>query len=151
MNTYYLTLGSPNNYSSEYYKGCYAPTDSAAGINAATTYRFDSNTMTTRVCRDACLGKSAKWMALKNSRTCMCGTNFSFGTGSYVPDAQCNTACPEDPSTMCVCYISSRYTTRPTAMRSLSTAASPPGGKDATSRAAECSPCKATHGDRWNP
>lgn len=101
MNTYYMTPGTPNNLTSQYYKGCYAPTDSAASINAATTYKFDSATMTQDVCEDACVGKGAKWMALKYGRTCICGTDFSFGPGSYVPDSQCNSACLGDSTSMC--------------------------------------------------
>lgn len=101
MNTYYMTPGTPNNMTTQYYKGCYAPTDNAAAINAATTYKFDSATMTRDVCKEACVGKGAKWMALKYGRTCMCGTNFSFGTGSYVPDSQCNSACLGDSKTTC--------------------------------------------------
>ena len=60
LNTYYLTPGSLNNYTTDYYKGCYSPTDGAAGINAATTYKFDAGTMTPDVCRDACLAKGTK-------------------------------------------------------------------------------------------
>jgi hypothetical protein len=103
MNTYYMTPSTPNNVSSLYYKGCFAPQDNAAQINALTTYRFDSNTMTTNICRDACLQKGSKWMALKYGRTCQCGSDFSFTTskGSFVPDSQCNSACLGDSTATC--------------------------------------------------
>jgi hypothetical protein len=101
LNTFYMTPGTPNPSPSSYYKGCYSPTDNAVGINAATTYKFDSTTMTTAVCKEACIGKGANWMALKYGRTCQCGTNFSFGTGSYVPDSQCSSPCLGNTTAMC--------------------------------------------------
>jgi hypothetical protein len=101
MNTFYMTPGTPNNYSSAYYKGCYAPYDGAVGVNTVTTYKFDSLTMTQAVCRDACLSKGATWMGLKYGRTCQCGTSLSWGTGSWVPDSQCSSDCLGETSTKC--------------------------------------------------
>jgi len=103
LNLFYTPSGNLNSTaaSSSYFKGCYYPTDSAATLKSATTYTFDSNTMTPATCREACLGKNAKWMGLHNGRTCMCGINPTFGPGTYVTDNQCDRVCLGNTTITC--------------------------------------------------
>jgi hypothetical protein len=85
--------------------GCYAsPSDiSSSDLVKASTYTFTSNSMTRDVCSQACVDKGAKWSALRDS-TCYCGSDFTVGTGYFVPNDFCSLPCKGNSSETCGNY-----------------------------------------------
>ncbi|WVQ85831.1 hypothetical protein IAT38_007999 [Cryptococcus sp. DSM 104549] len=90
------------------YIGCYSnPSTASNGLLGSSTYNFQSESMTTEVCIDACVGKSAKWALTTSQKYCYCGTAFNFGSGALVADSQCTTKCSGNSSEICGDYYKS--------------------------------------------
>jgi hypothetical protein len=102
---YYQAAAFVGRDSSAYDLGCYAlPTNAtSSGLIPASTYSFPSTSMTRDVCSQACVSKGAKWSAIRDS-TCYCGTDFSMGTGYFVPSDFCSLTCKGNASETCGNY-----------------------------------------------
>lgn len=89
--------------------GCYNnPSTISQGLLGAATYSFSSGSMTTEVCLQACAAQGSVWAATTAGKSCYCGTNLSFGTGTFVSTlSNCNQHCNGNSSEICGDYYRS--------------------------------------------
>ncbi|KJE05540.1 transmembrane receptor [Cryptococcus gattii NT-10] len=100
-------LGTSRNDGSEYL-GCYNdPITVSDGLLGQATYTFQSSSMTTEVCIEACAQAGTKWAATLSARNCYCGNEFYYGTGTFMPDSYCTVACTGNSSEICGDYYKS--------------------------------------------
>ncbi len=89
--------------------GCYqnpSPLATANGLAATAAYSFQSSSMTVETCKSGCQSFNYDWAAVTNGQTCYCGTEakFTLGSGTYVPQVQCSTACMGNKTEYCGGY-----------------------------------------------
>ena len=103
---YYAPAGTPlvnttlpNNTDSSYV-GCYNPAGTSS-LSTKVTFQFSDSALTTEGCLQICANKNATWGATTAGKTCLCGTDYSTGSGNYVGQGMCNQACVGDSSQTC--------------------------------------------------
>ncbi|AFR96749.2 transmembrane receptor [Cryptococcus neoformans C23] len=90
------------------YLGCYDdPAAASDGLLGQATYSFQSLSMTTEVCIEACAQAGRRWAATLSARSCYCGDEFYYGTGTFMPDSYCTVACTGNSSEICGDYYKS--------------------------------------------
>jgi hypothetical protein len=89
----------PNNTDSSY-TGCYSPAGSSS-LSTKITYQYQDNALTTEGCLQICANKNATWGATTAGRNCLCGADFSLGSGYYVGDSSCSQPCGGNSSQVC--------------------------------------------------
>lgn len=90
------------------YIGCYNnPSNSSTGLLGASTYSFQSNSMTTETCISACVQKGTDWALTTSQRWCYCGNDWNYGSGAFVPSSQCTVSCTGNSSEICGDYYKS--------------------------------------------
>lgn len=113
-NVFYAPPGTTNSDSTNVradgskYVGCYRnPSNPSTGLLGASTYRFQSNSMSTEICISACAQKGTNWALTTSQRWCYCGNDWNYGSGAIVPTSQCTVSCNGKPSEVCGDYYKS--------------------------------------------
>jgi hypothetical protein len=89
----------PNNTDSSY-TGCYYPTGTSS-LSTKVTFQYNDVALTTEGCLQICANKNATWGATSAGRTCLCGTDYSIGSGYYRDQATCNQPCSGNKTQSC--------------------------------------------------
>ncbi|WWC65393.1 uncharacterized protein I303_108011 [Kwoniella dejecticola CBS 10117] len=90
------------------YIGCYNnPSTASQGLIGASTYNFQSNSMTTETCLAACHNLKTNWALTTSAKWCYCGNDWNFGTGSIVPSSYCTVGCTGNSTQKCGDYYRS--------------------------------------------
>ncbi|KIR79550.1 transmembrane receptor [Cryptococcus gattii E566] len=113
-NVFYAPPGTTNSNSTNVapdgstYVGCYNnPSDVSTGLLGASTYNFQSNSMTTETCISACAQKGTNWALTTSQRWCYCGNDWNYGSGAITSSAQCTVPCTGNSSEICGDYYRS--------------------------------------------
>jgi len=84
------------------YIGCYNMQQTGPGyLSSAATYSFTSNSMTTEVCLAACNSRGSNWAMTSSSGNCQCGSDFTYGPSTFLPDSFCTAKCYGNSSEIC--------------------------------------------------
>ena len=89
----------PNNTDSSY-TGCYSPAGSSS-LSTKVTFQYNDASLTTEGCLQICANKNATWAATSAGKTCLCGTDYSIGSGYYRDQSTCNSPCTGNSSQTC--------------------------------------------------
>jgi len=98
------TLTLPRTSDGSEVLGYSLPSDRSQGLQAAATYRFNSDTMTREFCIKACKEIGSNWAYTSSWNSCSCGKDFSLAPGSFVPDSFCGVTCNGNSSQICGDY-----------------------------------------------
>ncbi|KAK6906807.1 hypothetical protein I203_100794 [Kwoniella mangroviensis CBS 8507] len=112
FNIWYAANGTTQNTTTladgTQYVGCYNnPGTASAGLLGASTYNFQSSSMTTETCIAACHNLNTNWALTTSAKWCYCGNDWNFGTGSLVPSSYCTVACTGNSTEKCGDYYRS--------------------------------------------
>ncbi|OCF41274.1 hypothetical protein I317_04932 [Kwoniella heveanensis CBS 569] len=112
FNIWYAPPGTQQNQTTladgSHYVGCYNnPSTASNGLIGAATYSFQSNSMTTEVCLQACHNMKTNWALTTSAKWCYCGNDWKFGSGALVPASYCTVPCTGNSSQACGDYYRS--------------------------------------------